>query len=278
MTIKELLSKGKEILKENKIEDESIISRMLLSNILNCKKEDLIINLNKEISKEEEKEFFCGIEKISKGYPIQYITKKREFMQMDFFVNENVLVPRPDTECLVEEVIKLCKKESKKDILDMCTGSGAIAISIAKNVDNVNVTASDISKGAIEVAKKNAKNLFAKVNFIQSDMFENVEGKFDVIISNPPYVKTKVIEEYILKYEPKLALDGGEDGLKFYKIIINEGYKYLKPNGIIALEIGYDQKEEVQELIKENKNYKESYCIKDLCGNDRVLIIKLGEL
>lgn len=276
MTIKQILSKGKEILRENDVEDESLISRMLLAKILGIRKEDLIINLENEIEKSKEEKFFKGIEKIILDYPIQYITAHKEFMKMDFYVNESVLIPRPDTENLVEEVIKLCKEENKKEILDMCTGSGAIAISLAKNLENINITASDISKEAIEIAKINEKELLKdkKIEFIQSNMFENIDKKFDIIVSNPPYIKTKEIDKYKLKYEPKLALDGGEDGLNFYKIIINEGHKYLKPNGIIALEIGYDQKEDIQKLIKDNENYKESYCIKDLEANDRVIIIR----
>ncbi len=276
MTIKQILLKGKEKLKVNDVEDESLISRLLLAKILGIRKEELIINLENEVDKEKEKQFFEGIEKIILDYPIQYITAHKEFMKMNFYVNESVLIPRADTEVLVEEVIKLCKEENKKDILDMCTGSGAIAISIAKNLENTNITAVDISKEAIGVARINAKELLKENNikFIKSNMFENVDKKFDVIVSNPPYIKTKEIDEYKLKYEPKLALDGGEDGLKFYKIIINEGYKHLKTNGIIVLEIGYDQKEALQKLVNENNNYKESYCIQDLCGNDRVIIIK----
>ena len=276
MTIKQVLLKGKEKLKENDVEDESLISRLLLSKILGIRKEELIINLESEVDKEKEKQFFEGIEKIILDYPIQYITAHKEFMKMNFYVNESVLIPRADTEVLVEEVIKICKEENKKEILDMCTGSGAIAISIAKNLENTNITAVDISKEAIGVARINAKELLKENNikFIKSNMFENVYKKFDVIVSNPPYIKTKEIDEYKLKYEPRLALDGGEDGLKFYKIIINEGYKYLKTNGIIVLEIGYDQKEALQKLVNENNYYKESYCIQDLCGNDRVIIIK----
>ena len=164
---------------------------------------------------------------------------------MQFIVNENVLIPRADTEILVEEAIKLI--QSKNHILEMCTGSGAIAISLAKYIKNVNITATDISKEALEIAKQNAKKLLKKqdIEFIQSDMFENVKNKYNIIISNPPYIKTEEIKEYKLQYEPKLALDGGEDGLRFYRKIIQEGIKHLKPEGIMLLEIGYNQKREV---------------------------------
>lgn len=179
---------------------------------------------------------------------------------MNFFVNENVLVPRSDTETLVEEVIKLSKELDKKDILELCTGSGVIAVSLKKYLEKVDVTATDISTKALEVAKKNAKQLLEKNNieFIQSNMFEKIHGKYDIIVSNPPYIETEVMKEYNLEFEPRLALDGGQDGLEFYKIIIKEGHKYLKENGIIALEIGYDQKEKIIELVAKSRTLSES--------------------
>ena len=208
---------------------------------------------------------------------MQYLTHKKEFMKMDFYVDENVLIPRNDTEVLVEEVIRICKEEGNKNILELCVGSGAIAISLAKYLKDVNILGVDISEGAIEIAKRNAKNLleYENIKFIQSDMFENVDGKFDVIVSNPPYIKSKVIENYSLAFEPHLALDGGEDGLEFYSIIINEAYKYLKKDGIVAIEIGFDQKEEVESLIRNSGKYKSWYSRKDLGGNDRVIVARI---
>ena len=279
MKISEALNKAKTILNNKKIEDANIISRILLAKVLNISKEKLIIEYDKEISKKEEEIFFDGIEKISNGYPLQYLTSAQEFMKMKFFVNENVLIPRPDTESLVLEVIKICKDENKKDILELCTGSGIIAISLAKYLKNVKILATDISNLALEVARKNAKELLdldeKEISFIQSDMFENVDKKYDLIVSNPPYIRKNDIEKYNLEYEPKLALDGGEDGLDFYRIIIEEGYKYLKKNGIIALEIGFDQKEDVINLANNIGKYKEIYSLKDLGGNDRVVVLKL---
>ena len=164
-------------------------------------------------------------------------------------------------------------------MLDICTGSGAIGVSIAKNVTNVNVTMSDISENALMIAKKNAKTneVLDKCKFIKSDMFQNIEEKYDVIISNPPYIKSKIIKtlEKEVQNEPLIALDGGDDGLDFYKIIIQTSYKHLKKNGILALEIGYDQKEEVINLIKENEKYMNIYSKKDLAGNDRIIICNL---
>ncbi len=176
-------------------------------------------------------------------------------MEMNFFVDRNVLVPRSDTETLVQEVIKIANNEEKKDILELCTGSGIIAVSLKKYLGEVNITAIDISIKALEVANKNAEELIEKNNikFIQSDMFEKITEKYDIIVSNPPYIKTQVMKEYNLEFEPKLALDGGEDGLEFYKIIIKEGHKHLKEKGIIALEIGYDQREEIIELVAKNR-------------------------
>lgn len=229
MTVQEALNQGKKFLTEKNIDEASLITRMLLSFVLKCKKEELLIRQDEDIQEGQEKKFLDGIEKISKGYPIQYITHLKEFMGMDFYVDENVLVPRSDTEVLVDEVISLAKEDSKKDILELCTGSGAIAVSLAKYIENVNLTATDISNGALEVAKKNESRLLEeqKIHFIQSDMFENIDKKYDIIVSNPPYIKHDVIKDYSLKYEPQIALDGGEDGLDFYRIIIEEGYKYL---------------------------------------------------
>ena len=277
MTIQETLNKGKNILTKKNIDEASLISKMLLSHILKCKKEELLIKQDEEIQDEQEKEFLEGIVKISQGLPIQYITNSKEFMGMDFYVDENVLVPRSDTEVLVEEVIKLANENNKKDILELCTGSGCIAVSLVKYIEDANITATDISEGALQVAKKNENRLIENQNivFIQSDMYEKINKKYDIIVSNPPYIKTDVIKEYTLKYEPQIALDGGKDGLKFYRIIIQEGYKYLKDNGIIALEIGYDQKEEVMKIAEDTKKYKKIYCKKDLFGNDRVVVMEV---
>lgn len=195
-------------------------------------------------------------------------------MKLNFYVDENVLIPRADTEVLVEEAINLCK--DRKKVLELCTGSGAIAVSMEKYVKDIEITATDISKEALDIAKKNEQNLIEKptIKFIQSNMFEKINEKYDIIISNPPYIKTEVINEYNLEYEPKIALDGGKDGLDFYRIIIEEGYKYLNEEGIIALEIGYDQRKEVIEIAEKTNKYENIYCIKDLFGNDRVIIIK----
>lgn len=273
MTIKQNLEYAIKMLNENDIEDARIKARTLLSYVLGKTKEYIIINSEQEL--EQENIFNTYIQEIIKGKPLQYITKTQEFFGIEFYVDENVLIPQPDTENLIEAVIEIAKKEGKKRILDLCTGSGCIAISLSANIENSNITASDISKKALEIAKKNDKN--KKVTFKQSDMFESLEDeKFDIIASNPPYIKTKVIEslEKDVQQEPKLALDGGEDGLKFYRAITENAYKYLNEGGYLCLEIGEDQKEAVMELLNSN-NYRNICCKKDLSGNDRVIICNI---
>lgn len=279
MKIEELLREGKKVLEKNNIEEASIISRSLLQYVLKIDRNKLVINKDEEVENNKENEYIGYIKEVAAGKPVQYITNKQEFMGLSFFVDENVLIPQPDTEILVEEAIKYANQiKENVEILDMCTGSGCIGVALAKHVKNAKVTLVDISTKALEVAKKNAKEneVKEKVNFIQSDMFENIKSKFDVIVSNPPYIKTKVINELDLQVqnEPKLALDGGENGLKFYEILISEAPKYLKENGKIFLEIGYDQKKEVEELARNSKFYKEIETVKDLANNDRVIELK----
>lgn len=278
MKIEELLRYGKEKLEKQKVEDASIISRILVQYVLKIDRNKLIINKNDNVDINKKNEYKEYIEKIIKGKPVQYITNNQEFMRLNFYVDENVLIPQPDTEILVEEVIKRKSMKENVEILDMCTGSGCIGISLAKNIKNTKVTLVDISKEAIEIAKKNAiqNSVENKVTFIQSDMFEKIKGKFDIIVSNPPYIRTDIIQtlDKQVQNEPHIALDGGEDGLDFYKVLINEAYKYLKKGGKIFLEIGYDQKKEVENLAKKSKHYKRIETIKDLSQNDRVIILE----
>ena len=208
MKIGTILKNGIYVLREKNIEDSVLASKILLASILNIRREELIYKEMQEATKEEEEAFFAGIGKIAIGYPVQYLTKYKEFMKMRFFVNENVLIPRSDTETLVEEAI--LHGDKRKDILELCTGSGAISISIANNLDGAKIIATDISESALDVAKYNFSKLAKNksIEFIISDMFDSIEGVFDMIVSNPPYIKTKVIDEYNLKYEPKIALDG----------------------------------------------------------------------
>lgn len=279
MNIKQLLESETKKLIEKQVTDPKLKARILLSYFLGKDKMYLVINDNEEVESNIEKQFEEAIEKLGEGYPVEYITCKKEFMGLEFFVDENVLIPQPDTEILVEEAINLIKQERCSHVLDLCTGSGAIAISIASYTENVKLLASDISNKALEVAKKNANklNMDDKVSFVQSNLFENLEkDSFDMIVTNPPYIKTKVIDtlDKEVKKEPMLALDGGEDGLDFYKKIIEEAPNYLKQNGYLCMEIGYDQKEEVILLLKNNGRYTNILAKKDLSGNDRVVIAK----
>ena len=224
MTIKECLKKGIEALDIIGIEDSVLKAKLLLANIIGKPKEYLFIHENEELEDEEEKEFWRQIDELSKNTPLQYLTKTQEFMGLDFYVNENVLIPRSDTEILVEEVLKNIDKSKKVRILDMCTGSGIIGISLAKICDNVEVVCVDKSDMALEVAFENAKfhGVANRIDFICSDMFCELfdlcnmkDVKFDIIVSNPPYIETETIKTLNkdVQKEPLMALDGGEDGL-----------------------------------------------------------------
>lgn len=272
MNISELLVNGKHLLKD--IEDGNIKARILLEYILKLSREKIVSNPNIEVSDNNVEFYLNKINDIKNGMPIQYITNKQEFMKLNFYVDKNVLIPQPDTEILVEKAIEICNNHGNDiKILDLCTGSGAIGNSIAKNIKNAKVYATDIKNTVIDIAKQNAKqNNVDNIEFIVSDMFENIQEKdFDIIVSNPPYIETDVIKTLPteVRNEPIIALDGGKDGLKFYKIILSEYKKYLKKDGYLLLEIGYNQAKSVGELI--NLNYS---IIEDLAGNDRVIIIK----
>ncbi len=277
MCIDELLQKSIKVLKENNIEEASSKAKILLAFYLDVKKEYLIIHNRDNVDIKIENIFLEGIQKLINNVPLQYITNKQEFMRLNFYIDENVLIPRADTEILVEEVITICNKKDKVKVLDLCTGSGAIAISIAKYLKRCEVTAIDISDNALEVAIKNAKINNVEVDFRKLDILEEdivLEDKFDIIVSNPPYIETDTIRNLSkdVQNEPQIALDGGQDGLTFYKRIIDIAYKYLNENGALCFEIGYNQKNAVQSLIKENKQYINIYSKKDLGGNDRIVI------
>lgn len=281
MTIKETLRKGIIELKINNIQEPSLKARLLLQYILNKPRQYLIIYDNKQLTLRQEVNFFKGIKKLVKGIPLQHITHSQEFMKMTFYVNEDVLIPRPDTEILVEEVIKIAKRINAKKILDLCTGSGAIAVSLAKYIENSQITAVDISTKAISVAKLNAKNnnVENQITFVESDLFKELpKEKYDIIVSNPPYIKKEIIKslDKEVQNEPKIALDGGYDGLDFYRKIINNADEFLKFTGYVCLEIGYDQKDDVLELFESKGKYVEATCKKDLFDNDRVVIARLN--
>lgn len=251
MKLSEVLKDGIYVLKEKNIDDCNLKARLLLGFLLGKTKEYLMINDSEEIDIEKQIEYFSLIDRLIVGEPLQYIIGNQEFMGLDFFVNKNVLIPQPDTEILVQSVIKYVNhnfgRENSKlfenieknksehlKILDLCTGSGAIAISLAKNFqnDNISIYASDISEEALEVAKINCQKHKVKMKLIKSDLFQNIEEKFDIIVSNPPYIETDIIKELDLdvQNEPHLALDGGKDGLDFYRKIIKDSKEYLNSN------------------------------------------------
>lgn len=274
MNLREVLKQGIEKLKENNIEDSSLKAKMLLSEILEMKKEYLIVHEEEILDEPDINTFFEKIDRLVNNEPIQYILNRQDFMGLNLYVDSNVLIPQPDTEILVEEVIGLANEKENLKILDMCTGSGAIAISLAKYINNSNVYATDISDSALEIAKDNSLKNITDVTVIQSDIFENVEEKeFDFIVSNPPYIETEVIKTLSkeVQNEPHIALDGGEDGLYFYRKITKEAIDFLKQDGYLAFEIGYNQREAVENLLREN-GYKNIYSKKDLGGNDRIVI------
>lgn len=282
MKIKELLNRAVYKIKDAKIDQPVLKARILMQYTLNKPREYLIIYDNKEVSRKIEEMYMHNVERLIKGTPLQHITQSQEFMKMNFFVNEEVLIPRPDTEILVEEVIEITKRLTRPKILDLCTGSGAIAISIAKYAPNTLLYASDISKNAIEIAKKNAKEnkVYDRIEFIESDLFNNIpKEKFDIIVTNPPYIKKDEIKKLQIEVrnEPKIALDGGIDGLDFYRKIASKAYDYLKYNGYLCMEIGYDQKDDVIDILEYENRYSDTYCKKDLYENDRIIVTRVGD-
>lgn len=282
MKYAELVKQGQIKLFKAGINNADFDAWVLVEKICGISRTEYFVKMHDEVSEDIVTSYFEAIDKRITHYPLQYIVGEWEFMGIPFKVNENVLIPRQDTEILVEKALEIIGSEFEKikgkiSVMDMCTGSGCIGISVAKKCQNTSVTCVDISKAALEVAKENGKlNGVKNISFIESDLFENVNGKFNVIISNPPYITSAEIKKLmpeVKDFEPHLALDGDSDGLKFYKLIINQSKEYLNENGYILFEIGYDQGEQVKKLLFE-KGYTDIEVLKDLGGNDRVVIGK----
>ncbi len=277
MTIKDIIVKySKELEKISPTPRLDV--ETLLQKVLGVDRLYILLNLERVLSEDEEQLFNKFINERLNNRPIAYIVGNREFMGLDFFVKEGVLIPRPDTEVLVEEVIELAKKKDAKNILDIGTGSGAITVSLAKYLENVKVTSVDISDIALEIGKRNAisNEVDDRITFVKSDLFTNIdkETKFDIIVSNPPYIKREVIDtldKQVKDYEPYNALEGGVDGLDFYRAITKRAKEYLKKDGILAYEVGHDQSEDVSKLM-EMDGYTNIYTLKDLQQIDRVVI------
>lgn len=275
-TIRDLLKSGIGTLKNAHVDNSEYDARALMEYALNCDRNYILLHMNDTVEDEKKVLYGTYIDKRSTHYPLQYIIGSSWFMNYEFMVNESVLIPRQDTEILVEEVIKYIKPDY--NILDMCTGSGCIGISIYKEacercINNVKVTLADISCQAINVAQKNASKLEADVDIIETDIYSNIEAKYNVIVSNPPYIKSQVIPtlmEEVKNYEPMMALDGLEDGLHFYRIIINNARRYLYEQGYVFLEIGCDQAADIREIFVDNQ-FEDIKVIKDLAGLDRVV-------
>lgn len=273
MTLKEAYEYGQEQLKNAKIDDAVLDAWYLLEHVTGISRGMYFMDMNREISLEQERKYRSYVATRAKHIPLQHITGVQEFMGLEFHVNEHVLVPRQDTEILVENVLQ--DLESDMRVLDMCTGSGCILLSLLKlcGCANVGGLGVDISEEALKVARKNAESLEVHAQFLHSDLFENVEGLYDIIVSNPPYIRTAVIErlqEEVKFHDPFVALDGKEDGLYFYRRIVEESPKYLKKGGKLFFEIGHDQGEDVSKLMK-HAGFTDVAVKKDLAGLDRVV-------
>lgn len=271
MTYREAYQLGVELLQQNQIGEAILDARLLLEAICKTSHNDLILNGDKEITEEVNIKYLEWITERSDKTPLQYITKSQEFMGLDFIVNSNVLIPRQDTEILVEEA--MIHTSDGMRILDICTGSGCILLSLMKYKNNCTGLGVDISKRALEVARENGEKLKIEATFLESDILEKVEGKFDIVVSNPPYIKTAIIEtlsDEVKGHEPMLALDGKEDGVYFYKKIIEQVKSYMNKGAMLLFEIGYDQGKEVEILMK-TAGFTNIVVIRDLSGLDRVV-------
>ena len=263
-------------LKKNNIKSALLDSEILLSEAIKKSREFIILNSNHDISEKEYNSFQEMIDQRLKGKPIAYLTGKKFFWKYEFCVNEKVLIPRPDTEIVIEQVLKIFKNKNEISFLDIGVGSGCILLSILKERKDFKATGIDISNHALKVCKINAYKLGVKnrVRLFKSDIDKFFKGKYDLIISNPPYIKNldlKYLEKDVIKFEPKLALDGGLDGISEIRKVIKKSSELIKNGGKLILEIAYNQKEEVKQLLRKNSFYINSV-IKDLGKNDRCII------
>ena len=276
MNIQTVLNQASKILNNSSNASFKLDSEILLSEVIKKNRQYLILNSNEELKKENIKSFDYLVKRRKKGEPIAYLINKKEFWKQNFYINQNVLIPRPDTEILVEETLKLFNVNSKLNMLDIGTGSGCILLSILKERRNFFGTGIDISKKAINVARFNAKmhQLSNRVKFYNSDVDKFLIGKYDLIVSNPPYIKRqdlKYLEVDVKGFEPKLALDGGKDGFSKITKVISKTSTLLKKNGRFILEIGFGQKKKILSILKQN-NFFINKVVKDYGKNDRCVI------
>lgn len=271
MRYREALEEGTAALEKAQIDTARLDAWYLLEHVCHITRQYYYLHDGESLKEEEQQEYELAIRKRAERVPLQYITGEQEFMGMTFKVNPSVLIPRQDTEILVEEILKLCKPEDR--VLDLCTGSGCIIISMVRNLPGLEAYAGDISRQAINVARENAKLNQTAVVFEKSNLFEAFSGKFDVIVSNPPYIPTAEIPKLmpeVRDFEPHEALDGLEDGLFFYRKIVAGSVEYLTEHGILCMEIGYDQGPAVVEMMK-HFGFSDITVTKDLAGLDRVV-------
>ena len=272
---KKLYENGIEILNRAGIAEAKLDARLLLEYACQTDHSVLFAHPEREISEKEYDNYIGLIERRAKREPVAYILGNWDFMGLNFKVNSNVLIPEQDTEVLVEEAMRYTEDGFK--VLDLCTGSGCIALSLLNYTNDTRAVCTDISGEALDVAKENAESLRLsdRVTFVKTDLFPGEDmGKFDIIVSNPPYIATKVIDTLapeVKDYEPRLALDGSEDGLLFYRRIVDSVQKYLFSSGYLFLEIGYDQGKALTDMLKENGHFHDIEVIRDYAGNDRVV-------
>jgi len=276
MNIENILNEGINILQKNKIVNPQLDSEILLSNTIKRDKKHIILNPKEILNPGQLGKFKSLIERRKKGEPIAYLINKKEFWKDEFFVNKDVLIPRPDTELIIEQVLKIYSKDVQLQVLDIGTGSGCILLSILKERSNFYGTGIDISKKSINVSKFNAKqlNLTNRVKFFHSSVDNFNNGKYDMVVSNPPYIEQsslKYLEKDVVNFEPKLALSGGFDGFSKIRKVINKASTLIKKNGKFILEIGFNQKNKVIKILKEEGFYVNK-AIKDYGNNDRCVI------
>ncbi len=277
MTYRECYEKGCHILNEAGIEESTLDARLLLEAVCGTDRNDLLVHGEQPVEPETEEKYFDWIGKRAGRIPLQQLTGEQDFMGLTFAVNEHVLIPRQDTEILVEEVLK--ELHDRMRILDMCTGSGCILLSLLHYSNDCEGLGVDLSAEALEVAGQNVLKVLTPekaehAHFLQSDLFEKVEGKFEIIVSNPPYIASAEVEKLmpeVRDHEPRMALDGTEDGLHFYRRIIKEAGKHLVNSGMLFFEIGYDQGQAVSELMR-TQGYREVQVVQDYAGLDRVVL------
>lgn len=275
MTRKEIREETARRLREAGIEEYEYETWMLLEWKLGVDRAEYFMDPDAEVPQEQWNDLDAALRKRERRIPLQYLMGSCEFMGYSFAVDERVLIPRQDTECLVELAVEQMRRSPEPcRVLDLCTGSGCIGVSVKLLCPQAQVVLSDVSEGALAVAGENARRLGAPVELVQGDLFENVQGTFDYILSNPPYIPSKVIDGLmpeVRDHEPRLALDGTEDGLHFYRRIVREATKRLRPGGRLLFEIGQEQGEALLSLLQE-AGYEETAIRQDLAGLDRIAV------